>query len=433
VDNLWARSPPGARESAGVTFQTAVLLLVTAAMVGGMIFRPWGTREWMWAVAAAIAVLVDRAVGPADAWSAVASGANVYAFLVGIIALAELARAARLFDWLALYLLRIAGASRVRLFVLVYALGVVVTAVLSNDTTVIVLTPAVLAMLARTDVDPRPFLFCCAFVANAASLVLPIANPANLLVFGGMLPPLHVWVRWFLLPAIAALAVTLVTLLLLMNREMRPRLRYHDVAIVLAPHERRAGIALLVAVALLLLGSLRGDGVGYVAAGAAVLALSTAALSAPRLGIAVLRRISWQVVPLVAGLFVVVAALDRAGTLAVLRDLLVHAGSSQGTISSRLELATELALACNLFNNLPIAVAVGNAFHASNLSPYLARIAMIAIDLGPNLSVTGSLATMLWLITLRRAGYDVSEWSFFRAGIVVLLPALAAATLAAGL
>ncbi|MGZ3553729.1 MAG: SLC13 family permease [Vulcanimicrobiaceae bacterium] len=150
--------------------------------------RPGRIPEWVWAVAGA-AVLVGSTlvpVGPAIA--AVIRGVDVYLFLAGMMTLSELARTEGVFDWLAVRALRAARGSRRRLFLLIYLVGTIVTTLLSNDATAVVLTPAVFAALARTDANPMPFLYICAFIANAASFVLPISNPANLVVFDGRLP-----------------------------------------------------------------------------------------------------------------------------------------------------------------------------------------------------------------------------------------------------
>ena len=52
---------------------------------------------------------------------------------------------------------------------------------------------------------------------------------------------------------------------------------------------------------------------------------------------------------------------------------------------------------------------------------------LIGVDLGPNLSVTGSLATILWLVALRRQKIDVGAWHFLKIGALVMPPALLAA------
>jgi arsenical pump membrane protein len=105
--------------------------------------------------------------------------------------LAELARKEGLFDFVAGPAARLAGGSATKLFALVYRVGTVVPIFMSNDATTVVLAPAVFAATKAAKVrDPLPYLLICALIANAASFVLPISNPANLIVFRGDMPPL---------------------------------------------------------------------------------------------------------------------------------------------------------------------------------------------------------------------------------------------------
>ncbi|HTV92439.1 MAG TPA: SLC13 family permease, partial [Verrucomicrobiae bacterium] len=327
-----------------------------------------------------------------------------------------------LFDWLAARVLALGRGSRRRLFALVYLLGIAVTALLSNDTTAIVLTPAIAAALLRTDADPLPYLFACAFVANAASFVLPISNPANLVVFGSHLPALHVWLGAFALSAIAAMLLTYAGLRFFFRNTLRGD--YADGA--RSPALPRAGAlsggAIAgAALALIVVAALRID-VGYTALAAAAVALLIVSLRERGAAAFVARHIAWQVVPLVAGLFVVVAALDRCGAINVLRVLLQHTQTmgSAGTLVASLV----ITIACNLFNNLPVALATGFALQSAPVAPPVAHAALVAVDLGPNISVTGSLATMLWLIALRREGFAVDPWTFLRIGLAITVPAL---------
>src|SRR5260370_25721920 len=125
-----------------------------------------------------------------------------------MMVLAELARKEGLFDWLAVLAVRQARGSPRRLFGLVYVVGTVVTVFMSNDATAVVLTPAVYAAAKAAKAEPLPYLFICAFIANAASFVLPISNPANLVVFGSHMPPLAAWLAQVGLPSILALGAT---------------------------------------------------------------------------------------------------------------------------------------------------------------------------------------------------------------------------------
>jgi arsenical pump membrane protein len=403
----------------------AIALSIVAIL--GMILRPWRTREWMWATGGAIALVLTGAIGPFQAWSAVRRGADVYAFLVGIMALAEIARREGLFDWLAGWALRSAGGSRARLFFLFYTLGTVVTVLLSNDTTAVVLTPAVYAALARTDADPRPFLYACAFIANAASFVLPISNPANLVVFGTHLPALVPWLIAFGPASVAAIVVTGAMIYLCFFRSLhatRYRLEDRPTAVpAIAPLTAYAvGAA---ALALIVAAALRGN-IGLTALGGAIVCTGIVGLRDRAAAAHVARHVSWQVVPLVAGLFVVVAALDRAGAVGLLHAAFSAAGHA-GNFTATLELAGILTAACAVFNNLPVALAAGLALPSAAATPVTAHAVLVAVDLGPSVSITGSLATILWLIALRRDGVAITPLQFLKLGLLVTLPALAAA------
>jgi arsenical pump membrane protein len=138
---------------------------IAALAAGGVIARPWRWPEAVWAVLGA-AALVGLALVPwRDAVRAVARGSDVYLFLTGMMLLAELARQQGVFDWLAGIAARHARGSAGRLFALVFAVGTVVTVFLSNDTTAVVLTPAVYAAARAANAEPLPYLFICAFVA----------------------------------------------------------------------------------------------------------------------------------------------------------------------------------------------------------------------------------------------------------------------------
>ncbi len=405
-----------------VAFSSWLVIVISMTAVIGMILRPQRSQEWIWAVAAALVLLLVHAISPALAWSAVLRGADVYAFLVGIMALSELARHAGLFDWLAARVLALARGSRRRLFALVYLLGVGVTALLSNDTTAIVLTPAIATALLRTDADPLPYLFACAFVANAASFVLPISNPANLVIFGSHLPALHVWLGAFALSAIAALVLTYFGLRFFFRNSLRGPYADAQQIPALPGHAVFSAIAIsAAALALIVAAALRID-VGYTALAAAVVVLLIVSLRERGAAAFVARHIAWQVVPLVAGLFVVVAALDRSGAIDVLRVFLQQA-QTLGIPGNELA-AFAVTAACNLFNNLPVALATGFALQSTPMAPPFAHAALIAVDLGPNIAVTGSLATMLWLMALRREGFAISPLAFFRMGVAITIPAL---------
>lgn len=408
--------------------QAAGVWAVSACTVAAILVRPFRIAEWVWAVAGAAIVALVALMPPAAVWSAAARGGDVYAFLAGILALAQLARSTHVFDALANRLLAAAGGAKGRLLLLVYLAGTAVTAVLSNDTTIVVLTPAVLAVLTRVDVEALPYLYGCAFVANAASFVLPVSNPANLVIFGRALPSLVPWIGAFGLAAVAALALTYAALHIAWRRELAGSFQIrHTAAPPIDATTRWASVLLALAAFALGAATLLDANVGITALASALIAYGVLAMRSPRACLRALGQAQWSILPLVAGLFVIVGAIDHSGAVAIVRELLHRCDvlGNSGVVAA----ALAVAVASNLFNNLPVALASGAALQTMHLAPRLYDAILVAIDLGPNLSVSGSLATILWLTILRREGIAVTPLAFLRMGAIVLLPALVAALL----
>lgn len=405
--------------------------VICGIAVLAMLARPFRIPEWVWAAAGALALAVFGLVSTGGALQAVGRGTEVYLFLIGMMALSEVARYEGLFDWIASHALRAAGGSGRRLFALLFGVGVAVTALLSNDATAIVLTPAVLAATRRARTEPLPHLYACAFVANAASFILPISNPANLVMFANRPPALIVWLQAFGVAAFAAVGLTFVVLYAL----FRKTLAQNDVSSA-QPHRslnRRQRVALavvLASAAALVATAAFGGSIGVASAVCGAVSLIAVALfdrSAPP---AVLQRVSWSIVPLVAALFVLVQALDENGALAVARSFL-HAVALQPPLAAKLGIGAAAAVLCNVFNNLPVGLLFTYAAHAARALPpaHVYDAGLVAVDLAPNFSVTGSLATLLWLVVLRREGIDVTAAQFLRIGAVVTVPALLLALL----
>jgi len=345
----------------------------------------------------------------------------VYAFLIGMLALAEFAKVEGVFDWAASHAVRAAGTSSLRLFAIVYGVGMLTTALLSNDATIVVLTPAVIVALRRTDAPALPDLFACAFVANAASFILPISNPSNLLVFGGAMPGLGTWLRWLVLPSLIAVAVTALGLGLCFRSSLRRRHAIRDDALADRPAASALGV-LAVAALVLIAVSARNGPLGAAALASAVLATFVLAIRQRDALPALAAGIQWPIVPLTAALFVIVTAVDAAGALDWTRALIER--------TPPLAIGWALALASNVANNLPVGLNAGETLTALHPDSAKAFAALIGVNLGPNLSTNGSLATILWLAIVRRNGQRVSPLAFLRVGLLITPLALTLALLA---
>lgn len=413
---------------------TVATLGLAAAATGGVILRPWRLPEAVWAVAGAALLVALGLLPPADALEGVLAGTDVYLFLAGMMLLSELARKEGLFDWLAAGAARLARGSAWRLFGLVYAVGVPVTAFLSNDATAVVLTPAVAAACRAARAERHlPHLLACAFVANAASFALPISNPANLVIHGGEVPPLAEWVARYGPASAASIVATLAVLALTQRADLRLPIAADVEVPDLGAGGRTAAWALAAMAVLLTVVSALGLDLGWPTFLAGVGAVALVLLRKREAPWGVVRDVAWGVLPLVAGLFVLVAALERTGLLADLAGLLRRAaeGSAGATAWG---VGAAVAAACNLMNNLPAGLVAGHVVQAAGVPPVVADAALVGVDLGPNLSVTGSLATILWLVAIRRDGQDVGALAFLRLGALVTPPALllALAAVAAG-
>jgi arsenical pump membrane protein len=400
-----------------------LVCIIAGCSTAGVIIRPFGLPEAIWAVTGAGLLVVLKLLPPADALAGVAKGTDVYLFLCGMMLLSEIAREAGLFDWLAALATRQARGSARRLFLLIYGVGIIVTTFLSNDATAVVLTPAVAAAVTTAKArEPLPYLLICAFIANAASFVLPISNPANLVLYGSHTPPLLEWLPRYLLPSALSIAATYFVLRWTQRAALEQAIATDVPDPSLSDAGRVAALGLVATAIVLLAASARGLQLGLPTAIAGLITATIVLIRERKRPWKTITAISWDVIPLVAGLFVLVEALDRAGVVAALGEALRRSACpASGTAWGA---GVLIALASNLMNNLPTGLIAAGAIHSAQLSDPVTRAALIGVDVGPNLSVTGSLATILWLTALRREGLKVSALGFLKLGLLVMPPAL---------
>jgi arsenical pump membrane protein len=405
------------------------ILLIAALTTLGILVRPGRAPEALWAVFGAGLIVLSGLLPLSRAVTAAAKGNDVYLFLVGMMLLSEVARREGLFDWIATHAVNWARGSPRRLFFLIYAVGTVVTIFMSNDATAVVLTPAVYAATKKAKIQALPFLLICALVANAASFVLPISNPANLVLYGNHIPALGQWVTRFIVPSLLSIAVTYLALRFVVRKQLAGNCEH---ALRMEKLSFGGRIAL----------------VGIVVTGAGLLTVSsldlplgapTAILGGTTLAaVCALRRnspwpyireVSWLVLPLVAGLFIIVEALNGTGLVGLLADAL-HDFAAGSEDAAAIAAGGLIAFASNLVNNLPAGLVARSVLDGAHISQRVTDAVLVGVDLGPNLSMTGSLATLLWLTVIRREGENVTFMDFLKVGVIVMPPALGLSILA---
>ena len=400
-----------------------LLIVIVGLSILLMLVRPRGIAEAYWIGAGALLLVVLRLVPLQRAGHAIAEGADVYLFLTGMMLLSELAMHYGVFDWMASVAAEHARGSALRLFTLIYGVGTLVTIFMSNDATAVVLTPAVLAAVKKSKAEPLPYLFACAMIANAASFVLPISNPANLVVFRTQMPPLLHWLASFGVPSVLSIAATYVAVRWCFRRELQGYVEESEERTHLPGDGKLVLAGILLVVAVLLTASAMNKDLGLPTCLSAVAIAAVVLMRTRTNPLIVVREISWGVLPLVAGLFILVEAMELVGAMQVSTAALHWAESLPAATGAPL-IAGMVGVGNNIVNNLPLGLIAGSTLKATHAHGLIADAVLMGVDLGPNLSVTGSLATILWLIALRRKGLHVSGWTFLKVGAVAMPIAL---------
>ena len=406
-----------------------LLPVIVGVSIVLMLVRPRGVAEVYWIGGGALLLIALQLIPLKLAGQAVAEGSDVYLFLIGMMLLSELAREQGVFDWMSSLAVKSAHGSCSRLFALVYGIGTLVTIFMSNDATAVVLTPAILAAVRKAKVQPLPYLFVCALIANAASFVLPISNPANLVVFHTGMPSLAQWLASFAVPSVLSIVATFFAMRVVFRKELRETIecQSEDVELTMNGKFVLAGLVLMVVV--LLTASAMKKDLGLPTCLAALVITAAVSIKAKSNPLKLATEISWATLILVAGLFIMVDSVESQGALKLTEAWLTWA-QELGPATGAMVTGFAVGAANNVVNNLPLGLIAGGTLQAAHSNGLIGSIGLIAdavligVDLGPNLSITGSLATILWLLALRKERIEVSFWRFLQVGAVVMPVAL---------
>jgi arsenical pump membrane protein len=400
----------------------AAALVVLAATLAVAVTRPPHVSEAVAAATGAVLLVVVGAIGLSGADHALRTLGPTVGFLAAMLLIADGCRREGLFDAMGAVMARGSGGSPQRLLAFVFVIAAAITAVLSLDATIVLLTPVVFATAARMRTSARPQVYACAHLANSASLLLPVSNLTNLLAFHASHLSFLRFAALMVLPTIAAVAVEWGVFKRFFAADLtRPR---HAGARPARPDLPRFAVAVLAfTLAGFALSSVVGiEPVWFAAVGAA-------AITGPALArrtatpVALARAAEPGFLIFVLALGVIVQAASVNGLDSAVRAVLPTGGS----LPDLLAIAALSAVFANLVNNLPatlmlipVAAATGGA------GPVLA--VLIGVNVGPNLTYVGSLATLLWRRVLRAEDTDVELGEFLRLGALTVPAALVAAT-----
>ncbi|WP_320780692.1 SLC13 family permease [Streptomyces sp. CRN 30] len=418
--------------SNAVVSEAVPVVLLLGVLVLAVV-RPRGLPEAAAAVPAAALAVALGTVTPDAAREQVRSLLPVVGFLALILVLAHLCARDGLFEAAGALVARRYGGSPRRLLGGVFALACAVTAVLSLDATVVLLTPVVLATAARAGALARPHVYATAHLANSASLLLPVSNLTNLLAFTASGLSFTRFAALMALPWLASIAVEYAVFRRFFRTDLATREQPGEPAET-GESEGAAAAAsavprfTLVVLGLTLAGFVVTSPFGVEPAWAAlggVLLLGGRALIRRRAGV---RELVGAASPLFC-LFVLALGVVVQGVVAGgLADGLARVLPSGDALPALLGVAAVSAVLANLINNLPAVLALIPLAAPAGPGPVLA--VLIGVNLGPNLTYVGSLATLLWRRILQQHGVAADLGRFTRLGLIAVPATLLAATVA---
>jgi len=409
-------------------WRTLLASIIGLLTLAGIMTRPFRWSEARIAMIGAGTLLLLGLIRPADAARTLLRDWNTFLFFLGMMGLSALAEAAGLFDWLAAQAARYAKRSAAKLFLNVFLLGILITMIFSNDATALILTPVVYVLVTRLRLPVLPYLFACTFIADTASFLLPISNPINVIIMSRFPLDLLTFLRLLLLPSLVVIAINVGIFYLLYRKQLRgsfdiAHLPTAEKAVKHKAYFRYTLWVLAFVAPSYVIASAFQFPLSVVAVAGASLLLAGALFWKQTTLLEACKGISWPIFGFIAGIFVVVRAIEDTGLTHKLGNLLLHL--SRGTSFGAVMVGTfGSALGTNLINNVPMAVvmnsSLGSIQHATPAirNGFIAAT-MFGCDLGPHLTTVGSLATILWLLILRQRDVDVSGLDYFKVGVVV--------------
>ena len=399
-------------------------LIIFIPTISLVMIRPRPLNEATAAALGAVLMIIAGVISPIQTWEVLKGSANILLFFLGLMLISIVAEKAGFFAWCAVKAVKAARGRGTLLLAIVFGLGTLITAFFSNDATALILTPIVFNLVSRLKLNAVPYVFACAFIANTASVLLPVSNPVNLLAVEQFNITLGDYLKYLFIPALLTISVNIGLFFLIFHRYINSvseeTIQSEPVKVDRFFLSISAGLV-IIALGYILV-SIYGLPLAYPAVGGAILLLACG-FGFRRLKVTtVTSGISWYLFLFIFALTLLIKGLENAGVTRALADGLSEL-ASHGTLAALGSLTIGTALGSNLVNNwsmMMISVSSLNGLAASStLDKILVYGTIIGADIGPNLTILGSLSSMLWLVLLRQRGLEIRPLDYLKLGIVV--------------
>lgn len=394
----------------GIFILTLLLILI----------RPRGLNEaWATMIGAALMFLTGQETIQQGIHITM-QGLDVLAFLFALMLLSSLLDRSGFFEWAAIWAARWAKGNGKSLYRNVFLLGAMTTALLSLDTTAIILTPIVLSFVRRLKLPSLPFLIACAFIANTGSLLLPVSNLTNLLFQGAFQFSFAAFALRMIVPQIVVVVLNYLLFKFYFRNKLPARfdvaeLPQPDSVIIDKKYFQGAVLVLITVTIGYFAGSFYGI-LPYVIALIAAAVLLCWGFVRKQVDWKIAKGISWSLFPFIVGLFIVIQGVENLGLAKFAARGLLSIQHAP-LLLQMLCTAFGTAIGSNVVNNIPMALLSVSVLKEAHASDPIQFAALIGCNIGPNLTVAGSLATMLVITSARQKGEAMGALDFFKVGI----------------
>ncbi len=355
---------------------------------------------------------------------------NIVIILATLMVISSLLDDYGFFEYCASHAIHASKNSGSKLFLYTYLVVSIISLFAGNDVVILTTTPIILIFCRNARINPKPYMYASFFAANTFSMPLYIGNLTNILIGDSFSLDYFGFTKYMLLPTLAAAIVNYQVLKYIFRKQIPNSFSFQDNGRIPIKNKFLVGLGIAVLLAVIVLGGVANYykiPLSVVTLGGAVVLMIFERRIAHRL-----RRVSWNVVLFVMGLFIVVKGLDVSGVAGAIGETM-FVNISNNIPAAVFSVSLLSAFLCNLVNNIPMtAMMLSIVQHASLTQPMntaMGYALVIGSNLGANFTTFGALAGILWLESARRYGWSTTMTDLLKIGLFVTPLAILGASL----